>query len=395
MHVAYVGPFAKPTGYAQAAHDYMLALVRHGVSLDIHPVAPCNTEDLDPRYEELIPHALEHKGNPTHVIVHTVPKAAPTIVQDFSPALRRLAITTWETTMLPPAFEEALDEEFDFVIWPSQFCQDATSLYDLRYRKSAVLPHCFDPAHWPLPSKASERSPYVFYSILGWAERKNPIGLLKAYLSEFTADDDVLLRILTPTFSPEDVTMLVAKLGYDPAEVPAFEFVTERQSHEDLLRFHHEGHCFVTATRGEGWNLPAFEAALVGNPVVAPGFSGHTDFLNDYCNAHLYGCQLTPAITQDVQIQDAIEIGGYRVQPVHRVEPSGINARQRWGEPDINELAMVMRSLYGSRCPRNFSSRAHFEYQYGYERVGELLHSHLESNPKIESEEPCEKSSTI
>jgi glycosyltransferase involved in cell wall biosynthesis len=189
---------------------------------------------------------------------------------------------------------------------------------------------------------------------------------------------------------------LIAKLGYDVEDVPAFEFVTERQSHEDLIRFHHEGNCFVTAARGEGWNLPAFEAAILGNPVIAPGFSGHTDFLGDYCNGHLYDCQLTPAITQDLQIQDAIEVGGFRIQPVHRVEPSGISARQRWGEPDINELALVMRSLYTAKTPRDFSSRLHFEYKYGYERVGELLCDHLDPKPqtKIESEESCETSST-
>jgi glycosyltransferase involved in cell wall biosynthesis len=37
--------------------------------------------------------------------------------------------------------------------------------------------------------------------------------------------------------------------------------------------------CFVTTTHGEGFGLPIFEAAYSGLPVVAPAWSGHTDFL--------------------------------------------------------------------------------------------------------------------
>lgn len=38
---------------------------------------------------------------------------------------------------------------------------------------------------------------------------------------------------------------------------------------------------YITATRGEGYGLPLIEAAAAGVPVIATGWSGHLDFLQD------------------------------------------------------------------------------------------------------------------
>ena len=37
--------------------------------------------------------------------------------------------------------------------------------------------------------------------------------------------------------------------------------------------------CLVSLTHGEGFGLPMFEAAYNGLPIIAPGWSGHLDFL--------------------------------------------------------------------------------------------------------------------
>jgi glycosyltransferase involved in cell wall biosynthesis len=45
--------------------------------------------------------------------------------------------------------------------------------------------------------------------------------------------------------------------------------------------------CLLAPTRGEGYGLPIVEAAASGMPVVATGWSGHTDFLKEDCYAKL------------------------------------------------------------------------------------------------------------
>tara|TARA_Y100000592_G_scaffold100947_1_gene183974 strand:- start:6582 stop:7871 length:1290 start_codon:yes stop_codon:yes gene_type:complete len=47
----------------------------------------------------------------------------------------------------------------------------------------------------------------------------------------------------------------------------------------NYLYNHEKIKCYVTTTHGEGFGLPIFEAAYNGLPVVAPAWSGHTDFL--------------------------------------------------------------------------------------------------------------------
>jgi hypothetical protein len=53
--------------------------------------------------------------------------------------------------------------------------------------------------------------------------------------------------------------------------------MTDEEIHS--LFEHPQISAFLTLTHGEGFGLPVFEAAYTGMPVIAPGWSGHLDFL--------------------------------------------------------------------------------------------------------------------
>ena len=53
--------------------------------------------------------------------------------------------------------------------------------------------------------------------------------------------------------------------------------LTEAQVHSLYVR--DDIHAYITATHGEGYGLPIFEAAYSGMPIVATDWSGHLDFL--------------------------------------------------------------------------------------------------------------------
>jgi glycosyltransferase involved in cell wall biosynthesis len=387
--VRYYGPFAQRTGYGQACHDYLLALHLAGVRLDIRPLHEADTDHLDPRYGALIEFAeAEPEWSPTHVVVHTIPKYAHEFVSgdlDPGPGVKKIVITTWETDAIHPADAACLDRHFDLVIVPSHFNAQVFVKAGLPAAKVYVVPHTFDPRFWWSPGQeaAPKKSPYSFYSVLSWVDRKNPIGLLKAYLTEFRAHDDVVLRILTPTVNEDDVRSLVGHLGIP--NPPKIEFYgvwgdgRQGRLEETALRdFHRRSHCFVTLTRGEGWGLGAFEAALVGNPVIATGFSGLRDFLDEYVTTYV-PYFLTPAITPEIKIGE-LDVGGIKLAQLAPGAPTGISGEQSWAEPNLHTAKALLRRAYTERWQRTTAHRASFVARFGYVSVGAQLRVLLESS---------------
>lgn len=58
-------------------------------------------------------------------------------------------------------------------------------------------------------------------------------------------------------------------------------FLIEDLPAEDMPKLYNSADAFVLPTRGEGWGRPFMEAMLMGLPVLAPKFSGQTEFMTD------------------------------------------------------------------------------------------------------------------
>jgi len=131
-----------------------------------------------------------------------------------------------------------------------------------------------------------DERPLVFYYIGSWdeSERKNVGALVQAYLScGWTAADPVEL-VLQLTPPPGDIEQReshgkliqmwferVANSLEDKAAAPVIRPLIRNAPYEDIWQLHVDCDVFVTASRGEGWCLPAAHALASGNDVIAPG----------------------------------------------------------------------------------------------------------------------------
>ena len=55
----------------------------------------------------------------------------------------------------------------------------------------------------------------------------------------------------------------------------------ETWTDDRIAGLHTRGDCYVTLAHGEGWGIGAFDATAYGNPVVATGWGGFLEYLDD------------------------------------------------------------------------------------------------------------------
>lgn len=385
MFVRYFGPFFQRTGYAKAAQDYALCLKAAGVDFDLVPIIPVDELYAPGPYEVLRDHLVKpnaHADDPTHVIVHTIPYGLDLLFSfDLAPpeSVKRVAITTWETSKIPEDAANRIAGHYDLCLVPSVFCKEALIEGGVPERGVKVVPHAFDPNRWFQPTTQPSTDPddvYTFYTILTWCTRKEPIGLLKAYLTEFKEEDNVLLRIKTPGFNAREVEELARGLGLP--YYPPVDMLCENYSEQQMFDLHASSHCYVTCARAEGFGLGAFEACLVGNPVIATDYSGLRDFLTGYHKVGWVPFFLTPAYTPELESNTVIKAGGMTIRPVIRNDHTGICGSQYWAEPDLYTLKSLLREAYENRWTRSIENRDFYRETYSYRRIGMMMKGLLE-----------------
>lgn len=120
-------------------------------------------------------------------------------------------------------------------------------------------------------------------------DRKNIFFAIKWLCETFKDDKDVGIIIKTNlgrnTLIDQKRTKNIMKVLTEECrkgDFPRIHLLHGEFSNEDIasLYSHDQIKALVTTTRGEGYGLPILEAAASGLPIIATGWSGHTDFLN-------------------------------------------------------------------------------------------------------------------
>lgn len=330
MKIQLAAPIEELTGYGEFARHLARGLTEAGADVLVSPIR------IDQRQEKsLFSGKLGRHPKPDIDIVCMVPTLFG--ANRHPSARKNVGFSMWEADRLPNAWVEPCNK-MDAVLVPSRFCDDV-------FRKSLKIPVKYAPP--PLdftdltgkvrPEKVAG-APFVFYSIFQWSERKNPLGLIRAYWAAFTGRDDVVLRLKLYTRQQDvgEKARIEAELGGLRKAVrllhyPRVELDFAPMTREQIIGFHLAGDCFVSATRGEGLGLGVIEAMALEIPVIATNCGGHKDFIQN-------GSYVVPA--QETPCANA---GSYA--PWHTGE-------MWWAEPDLRELACGMEQHQRSEKSR-------------------------------------------
>jgi glycosyltransferase involved in cell wall biosynthesis len=315
------------------------------------------------------------------------------------------AMTTWETSRFPTLYSGPILDQFHIIV-PSDFCaQSIANHMTLDTEDVKVVPHTFDPAWWlpqvrdPLPSllkplgAAPRDRQLVFYAMGAWSERKNHGAVVRAFLHAFEAEDNVRLALFSHNIDKGAIRSLMARSGISSG-FP--EITVDTRQYDDVLEMHHQGDVFVSASRGEGWGLPCFEAAVLGKTIISPIYSGERDYLLGrplrspatgeeydlggprYAGLRDVGHTPTPCFAGlGAPVIKNDQIVGEKFDHV-----PGMTCRDVWAEPSVYDLAQRMRTVYEQhKLGHSYSgapSRASLVERFGYDVVAQRLISTLE-----------------
>ena len=255
---------------------------------------------------------------------------------------RRVGRTTFETDRLPDDWIwrcNAMDE-----VWvPTEFNRGTFTVAGVDPAKLHVVPEgvdteTFRPGVKPL--EIPHKRGFTFLSMFDLQARKGYDLLLRAYLAEFRADEDVslVLKITQHSGKRADAAAELAyfverEAGLELENTPPIILLDELIPQIEMSRLYAAADAFVLPSHGEGFGRPYAEALSCGLPVIATRWSGHLDFLND-ANSFL------------------IDIEGL----VPACEEVEYFAGHRWAQPSVEHLRQLMRQVYSH--PQEARARA-------------------------------------
>jgi glycosyltransferase involved in cell wall biosynthesis len=337
-----------PTGYGEAARRLINALVEDGHT--IHWV-PIRFEDGDPFLPDTHVtqlHDLEPwratPGVPDVVVVHAVPEVLPFVTRAQPAGVPVVAHTVWEADQLQEHWP-ALLNACDGVVVPTKWNAEAFVNAGVSVPVTAV-PHIMDTVvdesvdnRWldsvgvgaGTGAGAGAGSTFVVHSVAAWTPRKAPWLTVEAYARAFGPADDTLLilrtnRRLDPgvpsPVGPEDRRRLtswsVASILHRHGPTGRVHIEHEMRSGADLAALHRRSDCWLSLPHSEGWNLGAFDSAMVGTPVVTTGYGGPSEYLDPEVSHLIPG------------------------PPVVAPDPAGMT----WVDPDVDVAVEALRAVW-------------------------------------------------
>lgn len=282
------------------------------------------------------------------------------------PKTYRIAYWYWELEEIPAQWAEVADEVDELWVATRFVADAARALFDKPVHE--MLPglelstfNALPRSHFGL---ADDRFTFLFvFHMTSIIERKNPLGLIRAFRAAFG-------HVPAP--------QLVIKTSFSERHRAAFEEMREAAVGEGIiiidaifspvetLSIMNVCDCYVSLHRSEGFGLTMAEAMLLGKPVIATAYSGNLDFMtadNSLLVEHDF-CTL------------------------ERDYPPYIKG-SRWAAPSIDHAAACMRRVFEDRALAErlgMRAKADLTEALSYANTGARMRTRLEEIRRMRRE---------
>ena len=104
--------------------------------------------------------------------------------------------------------------------------------------------------------------------------------IISAFLKEFEENEDIQCIIkINPAYGIPNINDFLKEKGLKTNK--NLKFNLDNIDFKLLPKLYNRGHCFVSATRAESFNLPGLEAMACGLPTIQTNFGGQTSYMTD------------------------------------------------------------------------------------------------------------------
>ena len=320
------GYFRAELGLGVAARALLSALEAAGI--------PFNTISFDATANRLSHPFADRQADAGAADINIVcvnPDQLALFAEQTGPELRHgrytIGVWFWEVEDFPRSFHDA----FNYVdeVWvASDFMRETFLKVSPKPVFKFQLP-VLTPQINPSLSRSDLGLPdgFVFlfsFDLLSVLERKNPLGLIKAFASAFP--DATGPTLVIKTINGDKRCLEMEKLKYavrGRTDIILMDGYLSQIENDTLTAL---SDCYVSLHRSEGFGLTLAEAMALSKPAIATAYSGNLEFMtpeNSYlCPARR--CQVGP-------------------------EREPYPADSHWSEPDVDAAAGLLRHVYDCR----------------------------------------------